>query len=92
VTWRQQRESGLTPKTRGRKATAVDPQLTKLEQENRRLTTRLQKAEALLAFQKNSRARREPRYLVDQKLPVRLLSPHPGRSGRLLFGDAAANP
>ena len=52
VTWRQQREAGLTPKTRGRKATAVDPQLKKLEQENRRLTTRLQKAEALLAFQK----------------------------------------
>lgn len=52
VTWRQQREHGLTPKTRGRKATAVDPQLKKLEQENRRLTTRLQKAEALLAFQK----------------------------------------
>jgi len=52
VTWRQQREAGLTPKTRGRKATAVDPQVKKLEQENRRLTTRLQKAEALLAFQK----------------------------------------
>ena len=52
VTWRQQREAGLTPKTRGRKTTAVDPQLKKLEQENRRLTTRLQKAEALLAFQK----------------------------------------
>lgn len=52
VTWRRQREHGLTPKTRGRKATAVDPQLKKLEQENRRLTTRLQKAEALLAFQK----------------------------------------
>jgi len=52
VTWRQQREAGLTPKTRGRKATAVDPQLKRLEHENRRLTTRLQKAEALLAFQK----------------------------------------
>jgi transposase-like protein len=52
VTWRRQREHGLTAKTRGRKATAVDPQLKKLKQENRRLTTRLQKAEALLAFQK----------------------------------------
>jgi transposase len=52
VTWRQQREAGLTPKTRGRKTLAVDPQLKKLEHENRRLTTRLQKAEALLAFQK----------------------------------------
>ena len=52
ITWRQQREAGLTPKKRGRKATAVNPQLTKLEQENRRVTSRLQKAEALLAFQK----------------------------------------
>jgi transposase len=52
VTWRRQREAGLTPKKRGRKAMPVDPQLKKLEQENRRLTSRLQKAEALLAFQK----------------------------------------
>ena len=29
----------------------VDPRLKKLEQENRRLTTRLQKAEALIDFQ-----------------------------------------
>jgi transposase len=46
ITWRQQREAGLAPKKRGRKRTAVDPQLKKLEQENRRLTSRLQKAEA----------------------------------------------
>ena len=52
ITWRQQREAGLTPKKRGRKTTAVDPQLKKLTQENRRLTSRLQKVEALLAFQK----------------------------------------
>ena len=52
VTWRQQRETGLTPKKRGRKARLVDPQLKKLEQENRRLTARLQQTEALLAFQK----------------------------------------
>ena len=51
-TWRRQREHGLTPKTRGRKATRIDPELKKLEQENRRLTSRLQKVEALLAFQK----------------------------------------
>ena len=51
-TWRQQREAGLMPKTRGRKPTAVDPQLKKLEQENRRLTSRLRRAEALLAFPK----------------------------------------
>ena len=52
VTWRQQRASGLTPKKRGRKAVPVDPGMKKLEQENRRLTTRLKKAEALLDFQK----------------------------------------
>ena len=52
ITWRQQRERGLTPKKRGRKAVPVDPRLKKLEQENRRLTTRLEKAEALLDFQK----------------------------------------
>jgi transposase len=52
VTWRRQREDGLTPKKRGRKRTPVNPQLKKLEQENRRLASRLQKAEALLAFQK----------------------------------------
>jgi transposase-like protein len=52
VTWRRQREHGLTPKTRGRKRTAIDPRLKKLEQENRRLTSRLQQAEAVIAFQK----------------------------------------
>jgi transposase len=52
VTWRQQREEGLTSKKRGRKAAPVDPHVNKLEQENRRLTSRLQKAEALLAYQK----------------------------------------
>ena len=52
ITWRQQRAAGLTPKKRGRKTTAVDPRVKKLEQENRRLTSRLQQTEALLAFQK----------------------------------------
>jgi len=52
VTWRRQREDGLSPKKRGRKAKPVDPHVKKLEQENRRLTRRLQKAEALLEFQK----------------------------------------
>jgi transposase len=52
ITWRQQRERGLMPKKRGPKAAPVDPRLKKLEQENRRLTTRLQKADALLDFQK----------------------------------------
>jgi transposase len=52
ITWRQQRTAGLTPKKRGRKTTAVDPRVKKLELENRRLTSRLQQAEAIIAFQK----------------------------------------
>lgn len=52
ITWRQQRATGLTPKKRGRKTTAVDPRVKQLEQENRRLTSRLQQAEAIIAFQK----------------------------------------
>ena len=52
ITWRQQRERGLTPKKRGRKAVPVDPRLKTLEQENRRLTSRVQRAETIIAFQK----------------------------------------
>jgi len=52
VTWRRQRAHGLTPKTRGRKKTALDPRVKQLEQENRRLTSRLQRAETIIAFQK----------------------------------------
>ena len=52
ITWRQQRTAGLTPKKRGRKTTAVDPRVKKLELENRRLMSRLQQAEAIIAFQK----------------------------------------
>ena len=52
VTWRRQRADGLTPKKRGQTSTPVDPHVKTLEHENRRLTTRLQKAEALLAYQK----------------------------------------
>ena len=52
ITWRQQREAGLMPKKRGPKVTAVDPRVKGLEQENRRLTSRLQQAEAVIAFQK----------------------------------------
>ena len=52
VTWRRQREHGLTPKKRGRKARRVDPQVKQLEHENRRLTRRLQRAETIIAFQK----------------------------------------
>lgn len=52
VTWRRQRTQGLTPKKRGRRAATVDPRVKILEQENRRLTRRLQRADALLDFQK----------------------------------------
>ena len=52
VTWRRQREHGLTPQTRVRKKAAVDPRVKTLEQENRRLTSRLQRAETIIAFQK----------------------------------------
>src|SRR5207249_1661357 len=52
VTWRRQRERGLTPKKRGRKPTASDPRLHQVEREkaaletaNRRLERRLQRAE-----------------------------------------------
>ena len=80
VTWRQPREAGLTPKKRGRKMTAVDPQRKKLEQENRRLTSRLQKAEALLAFQKSFRTPTDP------PEPVR------ERRGRLMVAVDDATP
>ena len=52
VTWRQQRTRGLTSKARGRKKTVLDPRVKKLEQENRRLTSRLAHADAIIAFQK----------------------------------------
>lgn len=52
VTWRRQRERGLTPKKRGRKARPVDPKVKQLEHENRRLTRRLQRAETIIAYQK----------------------------------------
>ena len=74
---RSQGKTGLT--------TAEREELARLRKENRIL----QEERKIL---KNSRTRREPRYLVGLKLSVRLLSRYPGRSGRLLFGDAAANP
>jgi len=52
ATWRRQRQAGLTPKKRGRKAQAVDPRVKKLEHENRVLQRRLKKAEAIIEFQK----------------------------------------
>ena len=59
VTWRRQREHGLTPKKRGRKPTSTDPRVKTLEREkaafateNRRLERRLQRADTIIAFQK----------------------------------------
>ena len=52
ATWRRQRQEGLTPKKRGRKAQAVDPRVKKLEHETRVLQRRLKKAEAIIEFQK----------------------------------------
>ena len=58
VTWRKQREAGLTPKKRGRQVTA-DPRVKVLEREKagletdkRRLERRLQQAEMIIAFPK----------------------------------------
>jgi hypothetical protein len=58
VTWRKQREAGLTPKQRGRQVT-TDPRVKQLEREKagletitRRLERRLQRAETIIAFQK----------------------------------------
>jgi len=52
ATWRRQRQEGLTPKKRGRKALAVDPRVKKLERENARLMRKLKQADAIIAFQK----------------------------------------
>jgi transposase len=59
VTWRRQRGHGLTAKKRGRKPTSSDPRVKALEREkaalateNRRLERRLQRADAIIAFQK----------------------------------------
>jgi transposase-like protein len=91
--WRRQREEGalrdLRARRRGPAPRPIDPRVKQLEAENRRLQRKLQRAETIITLQKNHRARRGPRSLLDQKLPVRLSSRDPGRSGRLLIGDAA---
>ena len=58
-TWRRQREegmlSGLTPKKRGRKAKQKDPLVEehrRLQRENQRLKSQLEKAETIIGFQK----------------------------------------
>ncbi len=60
-------------------------ELARLRKENREL--RMER-EVL----KNHPARLPPHHLLDQKLSVRLRCDYPGGSGRLLFGDAVANP
>ena len=77
-------EQARADRTKGKTGltTAEREELARLRKENRIL---LEERDIL----KNHRARRLPRYLLDQKLPVRLSSRHPGGSGRLLFGDAA---
>ncbi len=52
VNWRRQRDAGLAPKKRGRKAEVVNPRVKKLEREVHQLETKLKKAEAIIAFQK----------------------------------------
>jgi len=52
VNWRRQREAGLAPKKRGRKAEVVNPRVKKLEREVHQLERKLKKAEAIIAFQK----------------------------------------
>jgi transposase-like protein len=52
VNWRRQRDAGLAPKKRGRKAEVVNPRVKKLEREVHQLERKLKKAEAIIAFQK----------------------------------------
>ena len=52
VNWRRQRDEGLAPKKRGRKAEVVNPRVKKLKREVHQLERKLKKAEAIIAFQK----------------------------------------
>jgi transposase-like protein len=63
LTWRRQREEGLTPKKRGRKVEPLDLEVKKLrrekaeiEREKGRLERNLRKAEAIIDFQKKVHA------------------------------------
>ena len=64
VTWRRERRAGivkgLTPRTRGPKATRSpqDEEIRQLREANQRLTEELRKAAIVIDVQKNSRARR----------------------------------
>ena len=74
-------------RTKGRTGltTAEREELARLRKENRIL----QEERDILG---NHPARLPPHHLLDQKLSVRLRCDYPGGSGRLLFGDAVANP
>ena len=56
--WRKQREdgclAGLRGKKRGRKTSAVNPQVKQLEQENARLERKLKRAELIIDIQKKA--------------------------------------
>jgi transposase-like protein len=56
ITWRQQRERGalvgMRATKRGPKPRPVDPRVSQLEAENRRLQRKLQRAETIITFQK----------------------------------------
>ena len=58
--WRRQRDelakTGLKARKRGPKPKAVDPRVKQLERENVRLKRRLEEAETIIDFQKNSRS------------------------------------
>ena len=91
------RELDLTPSSLGNWVKHARADRTKgktgLTTEERAELARLRKENRELRMErdvlKNDRARQMPRSLVDQKLPEWLSSQHPGRSGRLLFGDAS---
>ncbi len=93
--WRRQREQGELITGRARKRgplpTMVDSRLRQLEVENRRLQRKLARAETIITLQKKLSGAPVPRYLVDQKLPVRLSSRHPGFLTPVgLFEDATS--
>ena len=56
--WRRQREAGALREMRGRRRgptpRPVDPRVTQLEAENRRLQRKLQRAETIITLQKNN--------------------------------------
>ena len=62
--WRRQREAGALREMRGRRRgpapRPVDPRVTQLEAENRRLQRKLQRAETIITLQKKSRAPEDP--------------------------------